>query len=125
MKFYKLVALQHFGIATSFTCVIVSNKCFALDTSEKTTMQTAKEKKEFRDQVRMQRQSILSDIKIPLRPTCDVGIVYKGEKYQPPEENPKKVRRSSRVWRIIMLFIMYRESLLNKVSHIGTSVRHG
>ena len=54
-------------------------------------METAREKKMHREILTMQRRAILSDIKIPLRPSTEVGIIYKGETFHPPGGHKTKI----------------------------------
>lgn len=56
------------------------------------TKPTNKEKKRFKEQLTMQRRSILGDLNIPLRSLIEVGIIYKGEKFSGPNCENKAER---------------------------------
>ena len=67
-------------------------------------MQTAREKKMHREILTMQRRAILSDIKIPLRPSTEVGIIYKGDTFHPPGGQQAKI--SNRTMKVILVMIL-------------------
>ena len=67
-------------------------------------MQTAREKKLHRKILTMQRRAILSDIKIPLRPLTEVGIIYKGETFHPPGGHKTKIGNMTK--KVILVMIL-------------------
>ena len=71
---------------------------------EKSRLQTAREKKIHREILTMQRRAILSDIKIPLRPLTEVGIIYKGETFHPPGVHKTKIDNMTK--KVISLMIL-------------------
>ena len=73
---------------------------------EKNCQQTEKEKKTHRETLTMQRRAILSDIKIPLHPLKEVGIVYKGETFHPPEGLKAKINNTNVIMTTILCFLV-------------------